>query len=248
MSSFTSLRMARGSLTTRALRPSTLSSLARVSSACRRERASWMFCTWAVCDLTSPAPRIAAPPMTSEVRTPMPAMAARRRPTVQVTGEFMRVFLLSAGSGGDGAVDVEGDEQGVGELVGAEHEVAGDPGQRVRRWFELLGADVDDGPDAVGEEGHRLPGHPDHHEHRLQRLGTWGEPELLAQVDRGQHLTTQVDQAGEGARGQRDARAREAAEHLLHGVDAHAVRPSLEGEGHQTVAHNASCRAAVGRV
>src|SRR4051812_19979342 len=60
----------------------------------------------------------------------------------------------------DGAVDVEGEQELAGELVGAPDQVAGGTVEGVRRCLEVPQVHVDDVGDAVDQQAHGLPVQP----------------------------------------------------------------------------------------
>ena len=119
------------------------------------------------------------------------------------------------------------------ELVGAADQVAGLALERVRRRLEVAGVDVDDVGDRVDQQADGLAVQPDDDDDGVGALGPRRAAEPLAQLDRGDDLAAQVDQAGDGGRRQRHAGELLAAQHLLHVLDLDAVQVAVQPEGGQ---------------
>src|SRR3954471_23716329 len=168
---------------------------------CRSTTASaWRSRLAVDCRATPPMTAATAPtvPQASRilVRTPRSTRTSRRvrrGPSVpSVAGEVRDIVVLPWGSDRDGAVNVEGEQQPPGQLVGAEEKLAGRARQRVRRLLEGFGVDVDHGADRVDQQAHRLAADPNDHDHGLLAVRPRRQAQLLAEVDGREHLAPQV--------------------------------------------------------
>src|SRR4051794_11139341 len=133
-------------------------------------------------------------------------------------------------SGADGAVDVEREQQVAVELVGTADQLAGGAVEGVRRSLEVPDVDVDDVGDAVDQQADGLAVQPDDDDDGLGARRPGRAAEALAQLDRGDDLATQVDQAGDRRRRQRHPGDALAAQDLLHVLDLHAVEVTVQPE------------------
>jgi hypothetical protein len=110
-------------------------------------------------------------------------------------------------------------------------------GQGVRRWFELVLADVDDAADAVYEQRDGFAGYEYDDQHRLGAVLAGLQLQPLAQVDCRYHLATQIDQASYRRWSKGNLGARLLAKHFPNPGDFDSVESLGEPESSELGAH-----------